>query len=145
MGSIEVLIIWVGLALVVGYAATQKGRSFGLYALLSLLLSPLIALIILVVSGNAQQVVAPAPASAVGVASELEKLTQLRDQGHITDEEFARQRAILLPPATPWGPAAQAGPGMLCGRCGKPLSPVWRGKCGHCGAMYAEFTPVARA
>lgn len=31
-----------------------------------------------------------------GVASELEKLSQLKDQGVITDEEFASQKAKLL-------------------------------------------------
>jgi hypothetical protein len=34
---------------------------------------------------------------------------------------------------------------MACGRCGKPLSPVWRGKCNHCGAAYSDFPPVERA
>jgi hypothetical protein len=39
----------------------------------------------------------------------------------------------------------KAGDRMLCGKCGKPLSPAWRGKCEHCKARYAEFTPVPRA
>jgi hypothetical protein len=32
---------------------------------------------------------------------------------------------------------------MMCGRCHKPLSPAWRGKCNHCGAAYADFPPLA--
>jgi hypothetical protein len=32
--------------------------------------------------------------------------------------------------------------GSVCGRCAMPLSPYWRGKCGHCGASYAQFPPV---
>lgn len=36
----------------------------------------------------------------------------------------------------------QAPAGSMCGRCHKHLSPVWRGFCKHCGAMYAEFPPV---
>ena len=78
---------------------------------------------------------------------------QLRDTGAITQEDF---RAILLSPtpawgagsraaAVGWGPTSQAAPGMLCGMCGKPLSPVWKGRCEHCGALYAEHPPVPRA
>lgn len=37
----------------------------------------------------------------MGVADELTKLAALRDGGAITQEEFDRQRAILLPPAVP--------------------------------------------
>ncbi|MFL5678029.1 MAG: hypothetical protein ACJ77O_13880 [Chloroflexota bacterium] len=38
----------------------------------------------------------------------------------------------------------QAPPGHRCGHCGKPLSPVWHGKCLHCGASYTEYPPVPR-
>ena len=38
----------------------------------------------------------------------------------------------------------QAYPGQMCGRCRKPLSPVWKGNCKHCGATYAEFPPLVR-
>jgi hypothetical protein len=38
---------------------------------------------------------------------------------------------------------SQAPAGASCGNCGKTLSPVWRGKCLHCKAMYTEFPPVA--
>jgi len=30
-----------------------------------------------------------------------------------------------------------------CGRCGKRLSPAWRGKCEHCQASYTDYPPVA--
>ena len=40
--------------------------------------------------------------------------------------------------------AFQAGPNRKCGRCGKPLSPVWT-RCEHCKASYGEFAPVARS
>jgi hypothetical protein len=42
-----------------------------------------------------------------------------------------------------WGRASQAGGGMACGQCGKPLSPVWRGACRHCGVAYEVAHPVA--
>lgn len=44
-----------------------------------------------------QEAVAPAPAAEpVDVADQLQKLAQLRDQGVLTDEEFATQKAKLL-------------------------------------------------
>jgi hypothetical protein len=43
-----------------------------------------------------------------------------------------------------WTSQSQAGSGKVCGQCGKPLSPAWRGKCNHCGASYAEFPPADR-
>ena len=39
---------------------------------------------------------APAPEAAVDVADQLRKLAELRDQGILTDEEFAAQKAKLL-------------------------------------------------
>jgi len=43
-----------------------------------------------------------------------------------------------------YGPTDQAGTNMACGRCHKPLSPAWKGKCNHCGAPYAEYPPLTR-
>jgi hypothetical protein len=80
----------------------------------------------------------------IGVADELTKLAALRDAGAITEDEFQRQRSILLPPVAPaWGPSTQAPPNSRCGNCGKPLSPVWRGRCEHCKAAYSEHHPIA--
>jgi hypothetical protein len=39
---------------------------------------------------------APAPEAAVDVADQLRKLAELRDQGILTDEEFAAQKSKLL-------------------------------------------------
>jgi hypothetical protein len=44
----------------------------------------------------------------------------------------------------PWGPNSYPGDRMACGRCHKPLSPAWRGKCKHCGAVFAEYAPMPR-
>jgi hypothetical protein len=35
--------------------------------------------------------------------------------------------------------------GMVCGRCGKPLSPYWLDRCRHCNATLSEFPPVTKA
>jgi hypothetical protein len=32
--------------------------------------------------------------------------------------------------------------GLICGRCGKPLSPYWPDRCRHCDAAFSEFPPV---
>jgi hypothetical protein len=82
-------------------------------------------------------------ASTLGVADEIMKLGSLRDAGLITAEEFERQRSAVLLAAPPAGPV-KAPPGYQCGRCSKPLSPAWKGKCEHCKASYAEFKPVLR-
>lgn len=52
---------------------------------------------------------APRP-PVIGLADELTKLVALRDVGTITEEEFARQRAILLPPQVPTGQAPEPPP-----------------------------------
>ena len=150
----EILVVWLLLCLVPAYFASQKGNSGPVAFLVSLLLSPLVGLIVAVLQSPPAKPAAaqlpPAPQSPIGIADELAKLAQLRDTGAITQEEFDRQRAILLPTVptaavVSWGPTAQADPGMLCGKCGRPLSPVWKGRCHHCGALYAEHSPVARA
>ena len=49
-----------------------------------------------------------------------------------------------IPPGGRVSVMVQAPAGSSCGRCGKPLSPAWWGKCEHCGAPYTEFPPVPR-
>lgn len=72
--------------------------------------------------------------------AELANLEAQRNAGTISPQEFTRQ--MILRGRT-WS-QDQAPPGHQCGRCGKPLSPVWHGKCMHCGASYAEYPPVPR-
>jgi hypothetical protein len=40
--------------------------------------------------------VAPQPEAAPSVADELAKLASLHEAGHLTDTEFAQQKAVLL-------------------------------------------------
>jgi hypothetical protein len=57
---------------------------------------------------------------------------------------FARGRIRRrLAASGPW-PIDQAPPNHRCGRCGKPLSPVWKAHCKHCGARYVDVPPVPR-
>ena len=70
----------------------------------------------------------------------LVNLAAQRDAGTISSDEFRRQVAM-----GGWKSSEdQAAPGHRCGRCGKPVSPVWHGKCKHCGASYVEYPPVPR-
>jgi len=32
----------------------------------------------------------------------------------------------------------------VCGKCGKPLSPMWKAKCNHCGGYFSQYPPVLR-
>jgi hypothetical protein len=150
--DVEIIVVWLLLCLVPAYIAGQKGNSAAVAFLVSLLLSPLVGLIIAVIQKPAAQPSAPpSPTSAIGVADELAKLGQLRDSGAISAEEFDRQRAILLPPMPSatrpvggWGPTSQAAPGMVCGNCQRPLSPVWQGRCEHCRASYSDYPPMPK-
>lgn len=142
----EILAVWALFCLIPAYVAAQKDRSPLAWFLIALLISPLIALIVVAVIPSAKPAaLAPAP-PVVGVADELTKLVALRDAGAITQEEFDRQRNLLLPAPVPvsWGPDTKAGANMACGRCHKPLSPAWKGKCEHCKATYAMYPPVPR-
>ena len=54
-----------------------------------------------------------------------------------------RAAPVTLAPQ-PWGPNSYPGNQMACGRCNKPLSPAWRGKCKHCGEAFADYNPIPR-
>jgi hypothetical protein len=92
----------------VGWAATTKGKSGPTWFLLAILISPILAGIIIMVSPSEAKVAAPVP--VLGVADELVKLAILRDNGTITLEEFGRQRALLLGSTTGAAPASTSGP-----------------------------------
>lgn len=80
---------------------------------------------------------------SAGAADQLARLQAARDGGLLTPEQYQAQAASLAM-STIGPPTNTAGPNMKCGRCGKPLSPAWVGKCLHCKASYAEFPPVPR-
>lgn len=108
MGLLEIGVFWLFLAGLVGWAATTKGKNGLTWFLLALLISPLIAGIIVMVSPAAAK--AGPPAAVVGVADELGKLATLRDNGTITPEEFERQRTLLLGSPAEVAPASGTGP-----------------------------------
>jgi hypothetical protein len=60
-----------------------------------------------------------------------------------------RTRVLAEAPAAGRSPApllrGRAPSGSVCGSCGLPLNPTWTGQCKHCGALYVEYPPVAKA
>lgn len=145
----ELIVIWLGLCGVVAFWANNRGQNGAVIFFVSVLLSPLIGALIVLISGDKSRgtpVTVSAPVNSAATADALTKLVALRDAGHITEEEFQQQRAILFPKAA--GPGLtvhnQAMPDHQCGRCHRPLSPAWVGKCSHCGATYAMYPPEPR-
>lgn len=138
-GYVEILIVWLIVAALVGWFAASRGRSGLVWFLLALVLSPLLVGIVLLIVG-------PGPVAAtgrpvIGVADELTKLAALRDAGTITAEEYERQRAAVLLPAGPM----RSPKGSLCGKCGKLLSPFWSERCNHCKGRFSDYPPVRPA
>jgi hypothetical protein len=128
----DVLIGWIVLCLLVAWLARSRGRSALGYFILSLFLSPLIGLIVVLVAG-----------SGPAAANELARLEAARAGGLLSDEEYGAQAAIIARGGqlTATALTGKVNVESVCGRCGKRLSPAWRGRCGHCGAAYSEFPP----
>lgn len=117
----EWLFLWAALAIGVGFLANSRGRSGIGYFLLSVLLSPILGLIVVLVQRNlvdqlrqeeqrkadqaahvesiraiAQSNAGAIRADGASLADELDKLAALKEKGHLTPEEFAAQKAKLL-------------------------------------------------
>jgi hypothetical protein len=115
----ELIFIWLILAVVLAIVADSRGRSALGFFLLSVLLSPVIALIVLLVGPNKKTEAAEEQrrredherqlesikalhrggsgiGSTTSVADELTKLAALREKGLLTDSEFNTQKAALL-------------------------------------------------
>jgi hypothetical protein len=113
-------LVWLALCAAVGSAADNKGRSSVGYFLLSFLVSPLLAIIILGISGDTEDKrrqklreehemfnPAPAPISIepntnspeIGTIEKLEvleKLGNLLEKGVLTKEEFAAEKKAIM-------------------------------------------------
>ena len=115
----EFVFMWVVFAVLVGFLADSRGRSGIGFFFVAMLLSPLLALAILLVTKNLkieQEAVAQRTqeherqlealraitagqgqrAAPLSVAEELGKLAALRERGVITADEYERQKARLL-------------------------------------------------
>jgi hypothetical protein len=102
-----ILFLWVFFAAIVGFIATDKAMGFWGGFLLSLLLSPLIGFIIVVVSKSKQthimeqRVINSLPMQNQihhhsSIADEIAKLKKQMDDGVITQDEFQILKAKLI-------------------------------------------------
>lgn len=119
------LLFWALCAFGVAYLAKSRGRSAIGFFLLSLFFSPVLGLIVVLVMRNLTEeqredylryreheahlesiraiaskqetvVVTPPKQSPVSVADEIRKLSQLKSEGLLTEDEFAAEKAKLL-------------------------------------------------
>lgn len=117
-----IIVFWLVFAVGVGMLADSKGRSFWGFSLLSVVTSPLLGLIIvLIVSDLNKESARQAQAAAENerhlesikaiarsnsvpafsqddnsIVEKLEKLAALKERGILNDEEFAAQKKLLL-------------------------------------------------
>jgi hypothetical protein len=105
----EIIVVWVGFSLLAGHVAGRKNRSAGLWFLLSLLLSPLLGLIAVLILSDLTPVAPPArvdwptpttaaetPAPAPDHLRTIGALADLQDRGLITSEEYEAKKSDLL-------------------------------------------------
>lgn len=97
------VLIYFGLAGLIGDLAKSKGRSWAAFFWLSVLLSPIILWIVAAAIApihNPDSVpdsaLSPAANAATDIANEIEKLGSLKEQGLITEAEFDSKKKELL-------------------------------------------------
>jgi hypothetical protein len=90
--SFEAAAVWVLLCAVVAGIANAKGRSGVQWFVGALVFSPLImgVLVLIVPSKPSPRVAGP------GVADDIATLAALREAGHLTPDEYERQKTNLL-------------------------------------------------
>jgi Short C-terminal domain len=92
LGALEVVIIilvWIAPSVLIARYAQRKGHSFVGFLLLGLLIS-------WVVSGIAALLVSDRRVPPTDRLHRLEKLTELRDAGTLTDQEFEAEKARIM-------------------------------------------------
>jgi hypothetical protein len=131
--EIVVFVAWIVVSVILGIASGAHARAIEVIAGLVGVVAGASTGVFLgpaVVSGPGNRVI-----NAIAVSMMFSGLPFLL--GAIPKYVIAREQVEIRR-----HPAIQAPAGSVCGRCGKPLSPYWRGKCGHCGAAYDAYPPV---
>lgn len=95
---ILVLVINLLFAFVIARVAQKKGRSWAAFWWLTILAGPIImGIVVAAISPINSSVAAPTqPIVPNTVAGQIEKLAALKEQGHLTEEEFAAEKRKLL-------------------------------------------------
>ncbi len=106
-----VILFWFGFSVVVGIAASNRGRSGFGWFLLSLLISPLLSLILVLVMKDLSEVEPPRreriiirergplleiPDAEESRVDKLERLARLREKGLLSEGEYEREKRRLL-------------------------------------------------
>lgn len=90
-----IILFWVIFSLIVGIAGSDTSMGFLGSFFLSLLLSPIIGFIIVLILPSEKDI-RKRNAASVSTADELAKFKQLHTDGVISDAEFIKQRKRLL-------------------------------------------------
>lgn len=94
MDTTVFLIAWAAIggvcALAAGTIAEGRGRSFSLWLVMGLLFGPLAVLVAAALSPDRR------PEAPTGIADDLATLTQLHQNGDLTDAEFSAAKRRLL-------------------------------------------------
>lgn len=90
-----IVTVWLGASFFVAKYAERKGQSFLGFALLGILVSPLISLIAAIIVGDRSPVAPPAQPAGSHL-DELKKLSELRDTGTLSAEEFKAEKARIM-------------------------------------------------
>jgi hypothetical protein len=100
IGPLEVVVIalvWIVPAVLIAKYAERKGHSFVGFLLIGLLVSWVISAIAAVVVDDRRKprpvVMVPTPADPL---DQLKKLTELRDAGTLTEQEFEAEKARIM-------------------------------------------------
>ncbi len=149
----EIFLVWFVLCVVVAGLAGARGRSAIGFFLISLVLSPLVGLIILLVVRNlaaekreqrfrqqeqqrqASTLGAVAQLSRASIAEEIRKLAELRASGALSEEEFSQQKARLLASTE----TLASRPSITCARCGSTTEES-ASICPGCGGKFVRAT-----
>lgn len=92
--TVEIVVIWLFFAILVGFVASQRGRSGFGWFIISLIISPLISVIIIALMPSRTATPSRAPATSTTPAISLEG--QIRDR--ILEEQFAHYIKSYKPP-----------------------------------------------
>lgn len=91
------IIGWFVLSLIVGMIGESRNIGFGGGFIISLLLSPLIGIIVVLASRGKLETQVLLKQRDQSQVSELEKLASLKDGGHLSQEEYDKLKARILP------------------------------------------------
>ena len=99
LGLLVLVPIWIVLCVLVAKWAERKGQSFWAYLLIGLLLSPAIALIVLlgvVAVREDRRDRRDIPPANSGRLEQLKTLSELRASGTLSSDEFEAEKARIL-------------------------------------------------